>query len=58
MGFQYNDTLYRLVRLRNIELSTQSHGTTFINEESIDYSVDSCPHIVLKSHAISDWCLL
>lgn len=54
MGFQYNDTLYRLVRLRNIELSTQSHGTTFINKESIDYSVDSCPHIVLQSHAIRD----
>lgn len=54
MDFQYNDTLYRLVGLRNIELSTQSHGTTFINEESIDYSVDSCPHIVLQSHAIRD----
>ena len=43
MGFQCNDTLYRLVVLRNIELSTQLHGTTFINKESIDYSVGSCP---------------
>ena len=40
-GFQYNDTLYRLVRLRNNELSKQLHDTTFVHKESMDYSVGS-----------------